>query len=74
MNRAFLPTALQVALDVARVELTLRLRRFSTVIMVLLVLIGGFYMVPDPTSGMTVISSQDRRVQYNAIAVALGGA
>ncbi|HEX4911432.1 MAG TPA: hypothetical protein VFV64_11795, partial [Permianibacter sp.] len=47
---------------------------FSTVIMVLLVLIGGFYMVPDPTSGMTVISSQDRRVQYNAIAVALGGA
>ena len=60
--------------DVAHTEMILRLRRFSTVIMVLLVLIGGFYMVPDPASGMTVISSQNQRVQYNSIAVAIGGA
>ena len=70
MNRAFWP----LVAEIARTEMTLRLRRFSTVVMVLLVLIGGFYMVPDPASGMTVISSQDQRVQYNSIAVAIGGA
>lgn len=60
--------------QIARTEMTLRLRRFSTLIMVLLVVVGGFYMVPDPASGMTVISSNEQRVLYNSAAVAIGGA
>ncbi len=59
--------------QIARTEMTLRLRRFSTLVMVLLVVVGGFYMVPDPASGMTVISSNEQRVLYNSVAVAIGG-
>src|SRR3990167_3645459 len=60
--------------QIARTEMTLRLRRFSTLVMVLLLMIGGFYMVPDPSTGMAVISSNDHRVLYNSTAIAIGGA
>lgn len=59
---------------IARTETTLRLRRFSTLFMMLLVAIAGFYMVPDPAAEMTAISVRDHRVLYNSVAVAIGGA
>ncbi|NQD38141.1 hypothetical protein HPT27_14010 [Permianibacter sp. IMCC34836] len=59
--------------QVARVEMILRLRRLSTLIMMVLMMIGGFWMVPDPASGYTVISSGSQRVLYDSLAIALGG-
>lgn len=55
-------------------EARLRLRRLSTVVLLLVVIALSWAMIPDPAGGMAMITAHNVRVQYSSSALALGSA
>ena len=58
----------------ALAEARLRLRRLSTLIVLLAVVAVSWTMIPDPAGGSTLISMGGARVRYTSSALALGSA
>lgn len=55
-------------------ELRLRLRRASTLVVVLALMALTWLMIPDPSSGNTLIAVEEARMRYTSGCLALGGA
>ena len=67
MSPSFLAT-------LARTEVRLRMRRLSTVVVLLGVVALSWLMLGDPAEGATLISVGEARVLYTSSALSLGGA
>lgn len=59
---------------VALTEMRLRLRRLSSLVTVLAVIVLAWTMIPDPQSGTTLLAIKNARVLYSSSALALGSA
>jgi hypothetical protein len=58
----------------AQNEVRLRMRRWSTVIALLAVVLAVWQVIVDPATGMALIVVKEARVEYTSLALALGSA
>src|SRR5262245_51065945 len=63
---------LRTILTIALNDTRLRLRRWSTGISLLAIIAMTWLVIPDPASGMALISFKEARLLYNAQTIALG--
>jgi hypothetical protein len=61
-------------LTLARTEVRLRLRRISTLVTLLAVVVITWTMISDPAGGMTLLAVNEARVLYTSSTLALGSA
>ena len=58
---------------IVRTDIRFRFRRMAALVTVLIVAAGVYFVVPDISTGRTLIQTGNGRVLYTSAAVALGG-
>lgn len=65
---------LERIVSIARADVSIRLRRASTVVVFLLLSACAYFWIPDPATGRALLTSNNRRALYNSASIGMATA